>query len=55
MISPGCAWRLSFDFSNTGTPSRTTSNRPPDDGFSSISASGYCLRTSAARLVARGS
>jgi len=55
MISPGAAWRFSFDFSKIGRPSYDTSNRPPLDGISSISASGKCLRTSAARPVARGS
>jgi hypothetical protein len=46
---------LSFDFSNTGVPSRVTSKRPPRDGMSSICASGMCRLISAARLVALGS
>ena len=53
--SPAAACRLSFDFWNTGTPSRTTSKRPPDDGISATSASGNRSRTSAASLTARGS
>ncbi len=53
--SPGCACRPSFDFSNTGRPSLSTSKRPPPDGLSSTFASGYFARISAAKLVARGS
>lgn len=51
--SPGVAWRPRFDFSNIGTPSRKTSNRPPFDGINVTSASGYRARISAAKLVAR--
>lgn len=54
-ISPDFAWRPSFDFSKIGTSSRSTSNRPPLDGIRVISASGYRLRISAARPVARNS
>jgi len=53
--SPGSACRPSFDFWKTGVPSTDTSNRPPPEGISSISASGYVLWSSAANLVARGS
>lgn len=38
-----------------GTPSRRTSNRPPEDGRSFTEASGYLERISAASLAARGS
>lgn len=38
-----------------GTPSRRTSNRPPEDGRSLTEASGYLERISAASLAARGS
>lgn len=53
MISPGLAWRPIFDFWNTGSPSRNTSKRPPEDGCISMSASGYICLISAAKLVAR--
>ena len=53
--SPGCACRFSFDFSNTGTPSFITSNRPPELGTSATSVSGKCCVISAAKLVARDS
>ena len=53
--SPGCGCRLSFDFSNTGTPFRITSNRPPELGVSSTFASGKRCVISAAKLVARDS
>ena len=53
--SPGCACRCSLDFSNTGTPSRSTSKRPPREGMSFTSSFGSALRISAARLAARGS
>jgi hypothetical protein len=53
--SPGCACRPAFDFWNTGTPSRSTSKRPPPEGISVMSALGYARLISAARLVARGS
>ncbi len=54
-ISPGLAWRPSFDFSNTGTPSRMTSNRPPREGINVTVASGNRVLSSAARPVALGS
>jgi hypothetical protein len=44
-----------LDFSNTGTPSRTTSKRPPRDGMSEMVAAGNAALISAARLAARGS
>jgi len=38
-----------------GTPSRDTSKRPPPEGISWMSASGYLDAISAANLAARGS
>jgi hypothetical protein len=55
MTSPGSACRRSFDFSKTGVPLATTSNRPPLDGISSTFASGNRCSISAASLAARGS
>ena len=54
-ISPGAACLPVFDFSKIGFPSSITSKRPPLDGTSCTSASGYFDFISAARLVARGS
>jgi hypothetical protein len=46
---------LSFDFSNTATPSRTTSKRPPELGINVMAASGNRVASSAARPAARDS
>src|SRR6185437_5631774 len=55
MTSPGWACRPSAFLEKMVTPSRDTSNTPPDPGMSWSSASGNSRVISAAKLVARGS
>src|SRR5512135_569862 len=53
--SSGSAWRFNAFFEKIRRPSASTSNTPPEDSISLISAPGKDRRISAARPAARGS
>ncbi len=54
--SPGWAWRPKAAFENTNSPSTITSNRPFDDGMSSIvlMIGAHPVSNSSVRPTARG-